>query len=85
MGTTVQAMNSLACTVWLEQVMSKIWDVVSMQTLRYATMTKMACVPIYFSAPVLLWMVSSIRILIAIFRLLAVLKHLDHLLSRAEG
>lgn len=35
---TVQGMNALARTAWVEQAMSKGWDVVSVQTLRNATM-----------------------------------------------
>ena len=35
---TVHGMNALARTAWVEQAMSKGWDVVSVQTLRNATM-----------------------------------------------
>jgi uncharacterized membrane protein len=35
---TVQGMNSLARAAWVEEAMSKGWDVVSVQTLRNATM-----------------------------------------------
>jgi uncharacterized membrane protein len=35
---TVQGMNALARTAWVEQAMTKGWDVVAVQTLRNATM-----------------------------------------------
>jgi uncharacterized membrane protein len=35
---TVQGMNALARSAWVEQAMSKSWDVVAVQTLRNATM-----------------------------------------------